>query len=136
MAKAKQRIYRVAKRFTFSAAHHNPNDSGQCQNLHGHNWEVEFIFKGHELDSRGWLVGFGEIKDWLKPYVDDLDHSDLNKKLNFNPTCENIAEHFYSLALGFAHTCNAVPVSVAEVKVTERAGEWSSFASYSEESHY
>jgi 6-pyruvoyltetrahydropterin/6-carboxytetrahydropterin synthase len=133
MATAKKRIYRVGKRFSFCAAHHNPYDDGQCLHVHGHNWEVEFIFEGSELDSRGWLVGFGEIKDWLKPYVDDLDHSDLNEKVAFNPTCESLAEHFYTLALGFAHTCNVVPVRVAEVKVTERAGEWSSFASYSEE---
>jgi 6-pyruvoyl tetrahydropterin synthase/QueD family protein len=116
-------VYKVAKTFNFCAAHHNPKDTGPCGINHGHNWAVEFVFGGNRLDGRGWLVAFDEIRTVVKPLIDALDHSDLNVELPINPTCENMAEWFH---------CKVAKVlpGLVETRVTERAGEWTTYAAY------
>jgi 6-pyruvoyltetrahydropterin/6-carboxytetrahydropterin synthase len=121
-------VFHVAKSFEFSAAHHNANADGPCSKNHGHNWEVLFIFSGKMLDNRAWLVGFDEIRMELKPLVDSLDHQDLNEVLPFNPSSENIAAYLWCEAL--ARMELPPGVELTEVRVTERSGDWRTYASY------
>jgi 6-pyruvoyltetrahydropterin/6-carboxytetrahydropterin synthase len=116
-------MYTVAKSFSFCAAHHNPLDDGPCGINHGHNWSVEFVFRGDTLDHRGWLIGFDDIRHAVKPLIDALDHSDLNQTLPINPTCENIAKWFHG------QIAEMIP-ALHETRVTERAGEWTTYAAY------
>ena len=37
----------------FSAAHSLRNFRGKCEALHGHNWKVEVVVSGKELDDSG-----------------------------------------------------------------------------------
>ena len=45
-----------------------------CQYLHGYALAVKFVFEAQTLDSNGWVVDFGglkQLKEWL---VDQFDH--------------------------------------------------------------
>jgi len=73
---------------TISAAHHLPNYKGKCATKHGHNWKVEVLAEGEVDKKTGMVVDFSE----LKAIVNELDHTNLNKKIR-NPTAENIVKY-------------------------------------------
>jgi len=63
----------------FSAAHKLDNYHGKCEELHGHNFIVEAVFKGETLSSDGMLVDFKILKQYLKNVLDMLDHRYINE---------------------------------------------------------
>jgi len=66
----------------------------KCENLHGHNWNVEVRVAGDRLNTAGVLVDFGDIKRFVKQTMDELDHKFLNEIEAFahrQPTSERIA---------------------------------------------
>ena len=56
-------MYRIAKRFGFSASHvlHGLGDDHPCSRMHGHNYEIEVIAEADDLDGRGFVVDFREL---------------------------------------------------------------------------
>lgn len=83
----------------FSAAHNLRGYRGKCEELHGHNWRVEVVIAGRNLNKTGMLVDFKQIKSRLNKVLDKLDHKHLNRLSYFkraNPTSENIAKYIYS----------------------------------------
>lgn len=59
----------------FPFAHRQPNHSGHCRFVHGHNWSFHFTFKATELDECGFVVDFGGLK-WLKEWLEEkFDHT-------------------------------------------------------------
>lgn len=82
-------MFYLKKTLDISAAHRLMlSYPSQCQNLHGHNFQVTVFCKNKELDENGMIIDFTEIKR----IVNQLDHANLNDVLHFNPTAENIAE--------------------------------------------
>ncbi len=67
---------KVAKQFTWEAAHRLPWHEGTCRNLHGHSYKMTVEVEG-EPDERGMLIDFRAIKNVLKPLIDDWDHATL-----------------------------------------------------------
>jgi 6-pyruvoyltetrahydropterin/6-carboxytetrahydropterin synthase len=91
-------IYEVKIITAFSAAHNLRNFRGKCENLHGHNWKVEVVMRGKQLDDSGVLVDFKEVKDATREILQELDHHYLNDLPFFhehNPSSENIARYLY-----------------------------------------
>ncbi|MBW0014679.1 6-carboxytetrahydropterin synthase [Mycobacterium sp.] len=82
----------VFKVFTFEAAHFLPNvaTGHQCGVLHGHSYKVIVGVEGVPDSHTGFVVDFALIKCAMKPVIDQLDHSALNRFIE-NPTCENVA---------------------------------------------
>jgi len=109
-------VFRVTQEIEFCYGHRLLNYDGKCRYLHGHNGRAVIVLEGTELDSRGMLVDFSEIKCSLRSWIDEkLDHrmilceSDpavpLLRELNeptfvipHNPTAENIAKLIYDYA--------------------------------------
>ncbi|SIN90892.1 preQ(0) biosynthesis protein QueD [Sulfurivirga caldicuralii] len=94
----------MKKRFTlktlldFAAAHRLHGYDGDCAKLHGHNWKVEVMVTGEQLDDVGMVIDFKEIKRHAKAVVAELDHTYLNDHPAFqnqNPTAENIAAYLF-----------------------------------------
>jgi 6-pyruvoyltetrahydropterin/6-carboxytetrahydropterin synthase len=104
----------------FAAGHALRNYKGKCENIHGHNWRVQVVIEGEQLDGTGLLVDFIDVKDLMGSVIARLDHQFLNEVAPFdvkNPSAENIAEYFYEqMSTGGGDT---VPVRIREVKVWE-----------------
>lgn len=82
----------------FAAAHQLRGIQGACENLHGHNWQVDVYVVGQELGKDGMLVDFRVIKEATNKILSDLDHRFLNEMEAFkdaNPSSENIARYIY-----------------------------------------
>jgi 6-pyruvoyltetrahydropterin/6-carboxytetrahydropterin synthase len=94
----KNAFYEVKIISDFSAAHNLRNFRGKCENLHGHNWKVEVVLRGKELDESGVLVDFKEVKEATRELLRDVDHHYLNDLPFFrehNPSSENIARYLF-----------------------------------------
>ena len=92
-------MYELTVESAFEAAHRIENYPGKCERLHGHNWIVEAIVRGSELNELGILIDFKVLKSELNKILDELDHKYLNELENFakkNPTAENIAEEIFN----------------------------------------
>ncbi len=98
-------MYCVKKFLEVSASHQlKLNYESKCENLHGHNWNIEIWLKSEELDENGMVMDFTIIK---KLIMEKMDHKNLNEVFDFNPTAENIA---YWIAHELGDKCYRVSV--------------------------
>ena len=112
-------MFKVTKEIDFCYGHRLLNYAGKCRYLHGHNGRVEIDLVGEELDARGMLHDFGDLKAVIKSWLDqELDHRMILHRndplvpilqnggeplflLDDNPTAENLAKLIYKRALAF-----------------------------------
>ncbi len=58
-------------------AHRQHRHDGHCAQIHGHNWSFTFTFGCSQLDSCGFVVDFGKLKQ-VKAWIDErFDHACL-----------------------------------------------------------
>ncbi len=67
---------KIAKEFRWEMGHRLPYHTAGCQNIHGHSYKLIVELEG-EVNDRGMLVDYGDIKRIVKPLIDELDHSFL-----------------------------------------------------------
>ena len=109
-------MYRVTREIRFCYGHRLLNYGGKCRHLHGHNARAVITLEAPDLDDRGMLVDFGDIKRQVQCWIDEtLDHTMLLCRddpilpvlqgrgervyvLDVNPTAENIARLIYDRA--------------------------------------
>lgn len=88
----------IWKQFEFEAAHFLPFHQGNCRNLHGHSYKLQVGVTGEPHDigpQTGMIMDFGDLKLIVKNvFLDDLDHSTLNKIFE-NPTAEVMARWMF-----------------------------------------
>lgn len=70
----------------------------KCSRLHGHSYKVEIVLESETLIDVGFVFDFGDLAPFVQYVKDKMDHRYLNKEFDFNPTCENLAEHLYQVA--------------------------------------
>jgi len=110
----------------FSAAHNLIGYHGKCEELHGHNWNVEVSVLGEQLNKTGMLMDFQELKSLLNKLLDKLDHKYLNRVRYFkkvNPTSENIARYIYNKLKPQISNLNFVTVWESENSSASYYGE-------------
>lgn len=91
-------MFEISVKGSFSAAHWLRGYKGKCEELHGHNWDVEVTVSADQLDPTGMVMDFSELKQYLKTVLDTIDHKCLNEVeyfRNVTPTSENIAKYIY-----------------------------------------
>ena len=112
-------MYYLKSEQSFDSAHFLMDYEGKCRILQGLRWKVVAEICGEQLNedrqTRGMLVDFGELKEALKVMCDNLDHCLIYEKdslrpatieafreeqfrtveVDFRPTAENFARHFY-----------------------------------------
>ncbi|MCA9093053.1 MAG: 6-carboxytetrahydropterin synthase [Planctomycetaceae bacterium] len=106
-------MFRVSQEIDFCYGHRLLNYDGKCKHLHGHNGRLIIVLEAENLDERGMLVDFGDIKRSVRTWVDnELDHrmilnrndpiipylQSINEPMyliDWNPTAENIARLVY-----------------------------------------
>jgi 6-pyruvoyltetrahydropterin/6-carboxytetrahydropterin synthase len=109
-------MFRVSREIDFCYGHRLLNYEGKCRYLHGHNGRAVITIEAAELDPRGMVMDFSEIKRVLSRWIDEsLDHrmvlhrddpavpmlQELGEPLyllDVNPTAENIARLIFEQA--------------------------------------
>lgn len=110
-------MFKVAKKLDFCYGHRLMEYDGKCAHPHGHNGRVEVEFSKEQIDSRGMVIDFVDIKKELKAFLDqELDHKmllrfddplvkmlqEINEPIFImqeNPTAENIAQVILNYAI-------------------------------------
>ena len=119
--------YALTVRSSFSAAHRLLEYEGNCERLHGHNWQVEVTVESEVLDSRGMALDFRAMKAALNEILSRLDHNYLNDVPPFdtrNPSSENIARHIFEEMEGAVPP----PVRLTRVAVWESEDAWAEYS--------
>ena len=123
-------MFRVSCRVDFCYGHRLLNYSGKCRYLHGHNGRAVIAVESEELDARGMVLDFTDIKREVSGWIDaHLDHRMILNEddpavpvfremgeplflLPHNPTAENIARVIYDA--GVERGCPIVSVRLWE----------------------
>lgn len=91
-------MYELKVLSSFSSAHALRGYNGKCENIHGHNWQVEIIVASNILNEIGLVIDFKLLKKYLGEIMETLDHkfiNDLDFFKKVNPSAENIASYIY-----------------------------------------
>ena len=106
-------MYLVSRQIDFCYGHRLLNYEGKCRYLHGHNGRAIISLAADELDDRGMVLDFGDIKHVVSKWIDEtLDHRMLLHRddpaiavleelgeplflMDANPTAENIARTIF-----------------------------------------
>lgn len=91
-------LYCLTVKSSFAAAHRLREYEGNCEQLHGHNWQVEVSVESDRLDSLGMALDFRIMKQALSELLARWDHKYLNEIPPFtgeNPSSENLARYLF-----------------------------------------
>ena len=108
----------------FEAAHRLPEYDGKCCRLHGHNWKVEVVVRGTELDASGLLIDFKLLKAHVAEVLLTLDHYYLNETeafLKVPPTAEHIAKYVYEMIAEHGEFTDRVKIYAVRVWESPRS---------------
>ncbi len=103
----------------FSAVHRVPLADGTLEPRHGHDWTVRVHVSRPELDARGMVVDFCQVRSVLEAILTGLHHTDLNEHVAFSgrpPTAEWVARFVFDRLGGEAVS------GVSRVEVLEAPG--------------
>jgi 6-pyruvoyltetrahydropterin/6-carboxytetrahydropterin synthase len=107
-------MFQVTREIHFCYGHRLLNYEGKCRYLHGHNGRAVITVESAELDHRGMVMDFSDIKRVVASWIDaELDHrmilhredpavpylTNLGEPLHLideNPTAETIARLIYN----------------------------------------
>jgi 6-pyruvoyltetrahydropterin/6-carboxytetrahydropterin synthase len=91
-------MYEVRVQAGFIATHQVRLYDGELEPLHEHDWQVEAVLRGPDLDRIGVLVDFVAVQNALREVVAGLEHVNLNKApllAGLNPTAEHLARRIF-----------------------------------------
>ena len=126
--------YAVTRIVEFCYGHRLLRYAGKCRHLHGHNGRVEIELGSRELDERGMVRDFEDIKTTVQGWIDrELDHKMLLHRedpvvpvlrelgepvfvMDSNPTAEAIAELIFRYAAS-----QGLPVTAVRMWETGRS---------------
>jgi 6-pyruvoyltetrahydropterin/6-carboxytetrahydropterin synthase len=90
--------YEIKVEGNFAAAHALRGYGGECERLHGHNFNITAVAGAGELNTIGFALDFKELSAYLGDVLEQLDHRNLNELPAFeerNATAENIAAYIF-----------------------------------------
>lgn len=128
-------MYRITKQHHFSASHRLtqvPQDH-PCGRLHGHNYVVELVLEGEQLQDRlDWLRDFGELKQVFEWIDDNWDHRDLNQWVRdnlhlFNQTTRGLETTAENLARFLWRRFHGRLPELVAVRVSETPKTWAEY---------
>lgn len=106
-------MFRVTRQIDFCYGHRLLNYEGKCRFLHGHNGRAVIAIESSQLDERGMVLDFSDIKRVVSSWIDNnLDHRMILHRddpvvptlqefgeplflIDVNPTAETIARLIY-----------------------------------------
>lgn len=123
-------MFRVTREIHFCYGHRLLDYDGKCKHLHGHNGRAVITVESAELDKRGMVIDFTDIKRVVSHWIDaNLDHRMILHRddparealaklgepmylVDVNPTAENIARLIFEYA-------QSQGIPIVEVKLWE-----------------
>jgi 6-pyruvoyltetrahydropterin/6-carboxytetrahydropterin synthase len=99
-------VYEVSVEGHFSAAHNLRGYRGNCERLHGHNYQVQAAVRVAQLAPDGLAIDFRDLKAALEAVLGELDHRHLNADVPefaegaLNPSAENLARFVFERLAG------------------------------------
>jgi len=131
-------MYQVTREIDFCYGHRLLNYDGKCKYLHGHNGRAVITIEAPDLDHRGMVLDFSDIKNVVSKWIDEtLDHRMILHRddpavpalqklgeplylVDTNPTAENIARLIFEFTAE-----HGFPITEAKLWETPRC-----FATY------
>lgn len=131
---------KIVKKMSFHAGHQLPSHDGKCQNIHGHEYNIEVGVTGPLTisgSSAGMIIDFYEFDEILQEQIHEpMDHAFLisgdeeilpwleenNKKIykiGAPTTVENIANHLYMKLASYFDVKYGNLVELCEIRVFE-----------------
>jgi 6-pyruvoyltetrahydropterin/6-carboxytetrahydropterin synthase len=134
----------ITKQMRTETAHRLLNYNGRCAHLHGHSYLWEVTATAPQLDSRGMVADFKDLKAAMHEVLDPLDHALVlctedpilpivanqlatnGERLRlhsfiWNPTAEEFAAWAASMIQQQLDNNGGAPVTITEVTVWETA---------------
>ncbi|MEZ0328423.1 MAG: 6-carboxytetrahydropterin synthase QueD [Dissulfuribacterales bacterium] len=118
-------MFEIFVRTHFSAAHYLRDYPGNCEHLHGHNWNVDVFVKANELDTIDVGIDFKILKRVVNGVLEELDHTNINDHPAFqgqNPSSERIAQYIFDRVEQELASHTSVRVSKVVVCETQNSG--------------
>ncbi|MCC8043364.1 MAG: 6-carboxytetrahydropterin synthase QueD [Oscillospiraceae bacterium] len=127
-------MYLLKTEACFDSAHFLSGYEGKCANIHGHRWKIVAEVSSDTLHAsgqlRGMIVDFSQLKKDVRAIADSFDHGLIYErgtlkpetvtalrsenfkliKVDFRPTAENLASHFYDLLSSLGYVVHSVAV--------------------------
>lgn len=127
-------MYLLKTEANFDSAHFLHGYEGKCSSIHGHRWRIVVEISADSLHSsgqlRGMIVDFSQLKKDLNILADGFDHALIYEKgslkpetvtalrsenfrlvkVEFRPTAENLAKHFYDALSELGYIVQSVSV--------------------------
>jgi len=117
---------KIAKWFTFDAAHWLPNvpDGHKCKRMHGHTYEVEFVLHGTIRD--GFVVDYADIEMAWLPIFDMIDHRVLNDVQGLGvPSTENLCAWMFDRLIDDKRPAvQALCQVLTAIRIRESSSTW------------
>lgn len=83
-------MFLVQKTFRIAMGHRLSKHEGLCKNFHGHNFKIKVGVSSKDLDRRGMVVDFSDLKGLVNEILNKFDHAMV---INGNETME-VRERF------------------------------------------
>jgi 6-pyruvoyltetrahydropterin/6-carboxytetrahydropterin synthase len=116
-------MYIISKEFHFSASHRLEYlpETHPCYRLHGHNYIVELVLHGENLDKDGFILDYRALEPFKRIIDDELDHRHLNDILLGVTSAECLTKWLYDRAK------ELWPNLVYSVRVSETPKTWAEY---------
>ena len=91
-------MYEVAYETTFCATHRLTRDGRPIEPNHGHDWRVEAVAAGRDLDGLGVVIDFEHLKEAVGGVAGRFHYGDLNSHPDLagtSPSAEVVARYFF-----------------------------------------
>lgn len=72
-------MYRLGIRYDFTAEHKLPFEDGEESKRHSHDYKLEIVLKGTQLDNDGFLIDIIRLRRQLDPIVSLFEGNFLNE---------------------------------------------------------
>ena len=91
-------MFEVAYETTFCSTHRLTRDGRPVEPIHGHDWRVEAVAAGPDLDGLGVVIDFEHLKKVVGEIAARFHYRDMNELPDLggvSPSAEVVARHFF-----------------------------------------
>ena len=91
-------MFEVAYETTFCATHRLTREGNPIEPNHGHDWRVEAVAAGHDLDDLGVVIDFEHLKKAVGDVAATFHYRDMNEHpglRGISPSAEVVARYFF-----------------------------------------